>query len=423
MRGNNTDLMDPRDAAEMHQAFSMAGSGGPLVGPTDGFAPTGAGVTIHDGIITARKVEVARDDSKVLLKIAAHAAVAGTDWFYRFPVKNKKTGAQDWIMGPSIKCANNVARLYGNCQVDTRVQDTGRTWIIYARFVDYETGFSYTRPFQQDKTASRMGGAGPEADARRLDIALQIGVSKAIRNVVCNALETFTDYAFEEAQKNLVGRVGKDLGRYKEKVKERLVSLEVDLKRVELSLGRTYDNWLAPEVAQLIAELQAINDGMATADETWPPPPPAEPKPGDFKPAAGGEGGPAAESQAAPAATAAPGPEASTAQPAADASTAQTDGTAGTTTVAAAADAKPAVDGTEKPKKDWSIPDNIVGQDKKLAAILAHLPKAETAAEVDEIWTAHEEFLDKKLGANKRSETQHKFGDRKIELAGGGGGE
>src|SRR5262249_57252469 len=124
--------------------------------------------------------------------------------------------------------------------------------------------------------------------------------SKAIRNVVCNSLETFTDYAFEEAQRNLVGRVGKDLDRYRMKVKERLAEIGVDLKRVELALGRTFDKWLAPEVAQLIAELQAINDGMATADETWAP---LEPKRGDFKDgAAAGSGAPGGTAGTPPAA-------------------------------------------------------------------------------------------------------------------------
>jgi len=184
-----SDLMDPRDKIEsMGSGFAEA-AGGDLAVITS--APS-AGMTISDGIITAQKVEVERDDAKVLRKIATLAAVAGEDWFYTFPVK-KRGGGTEAIEGPSIKCANNVARAYGNCQVDTRVQDAGASWIIYARFVDYETGFSMMRPFQQDKGAGAIGGAN---DARRRDMAFQMGVSKAIRNVVCNALETFTTFAF-----------------------------------------------------------------------------------------------------------------------------------------------------------------------------------------------------------------------------------
>lgn len=273
---NNIDLMDPRDAQEAMQAFAQPQGGELAIRDRDTDYSSG-GMTISDGVITAQKVAVERDERKVLQKLSTLAAIAGDDWFYRFPVKKKGAG-QDFIEGPSIKCANNVARAYGNCQVDTRVVDAGSTWIIYARFVDYETGYSLTRPFQQDKDASKMGGDV----ARKRDIAFQIGVSKAIRNVVCNALETFTTYAFEEAQKNLVEKVGKKLPEYKERVKTRLADMGIALKRVELNLGRTFDAWLAPDVARVIAEIKAVSDGMATIEETWPPEAPPEPKRSDF---------------------------------------------------------------------------------------------------------------------------------------------
>ncbi|MGE0726395.1 MAG: hypothetical protein AB7O45_18625, partial [Alphaproteobacteria bacterium] len=239
-----------RDAAEA----IAAGFAQP---PTDGvLVPyTGPGVAISttDGVITAQKVAIERDLPKVMRNIKVMAAAAGEDWYYRFPVKNK--GGTDWIEGPSIKCANNVARMYGNCQVDTRVVDSGDAWVIYARFVDYETGFSMTRPFQQRKGQSTMN---TRDQGRSLDIALQIGVSKAIRNVVCNALETFTTFAFDEAKSNMVEKVGKRLPEYREKVTKRLAELRVDVARVEAVVGRASKDWLAPDVARIIAELQAV---------------------------------------------------------------------------------------------------------------------------------------------------------------------
>ncbi|WP_319798284.1 hypothetical protein [Nitrobacter sp.] len=396
MRG--ADMMDPREQQEMMRAFAKPESAGNLV-PQDGFNAMGAGVSIQDGIITARKVEVERDDAKVLQRIAARAAIAGDDWFYRFPVKNRKTGQQDWIEGPSIKCANSVARLYGNCQVDTRVQDAGTCWIIYARFVDYETGFSYTRPFQQDKNAAKLGGGD---DARKRDIALQIGVSKAIRNVVCNALEDFTTYAFEEAQKNLVGRVGAKLDTYKEKVKERLAALQVDIKRVELVYGRTVDAWLAPQVAGIIAELKAISDGMATIDETWPPLPPPAPKRSDFDPKAEA-GKPTAEANASE-------------KPAMAAS----EDTKGTAADAIDPEVKgeptPDIEGAPTTVKNWAVT-GVVGQDLKLKAIFELLDDlTETPEDVAALEATHSEFIGK-LGSNKRAELNRRFSDRKIILA------
>lgn len=238
----------------------------------------GGALSISDGVITAQKVEVKRDLSKVVQDIKVSAAVGGENWYYGWNV-TKKDGTKERVEGPSIKCALNVVRIFGNCQVDTRVMDNGAHWIIYARFVDYETGFSLTRPFQQRKNQQTIKG---DAD-RALDIAFQIGVSKAIRNVVCNALEMWTDLGFEEAKKSLVEKIGRNLEAYKQRVSKRLVELDVTVKRVEIILGRPFNDWTAPDVAKVIAQIKAINDGMATIDETWPPEAPAEPNRSDFK--------------------------------------------------------------------------------------------------------------------------------------------
>jgi hypothetical protein len=212
-------------------------------------------------------VAVRRDEAMVLQKLKALAAAAGAEWGYRFPVKNKKENRTDWIEGPSIKLANDLARLYGNCEVDCRATDLGDSWVFHARFVDLETGFALTRPFQQRKSASRIGG---DDDARRLDISFQIGASKAIRNVVVNALQTFADFAHEEARGAIVDKIGKDLSNWRERVKERIGAM-VALDRVEAIVGRKANEWLAPDVAKILAMGKAVSDGMATIDETFPP--------------------------------------------------------------------------------------------------------------------------------------------------------
>ena len=200
-----------------------------------------------------------RDEPRVLQRLAMLAARAGEDWYYRWPVKEKKTGNITWVEGPSIKLANDLARLYGNDEIDTRVIDLGDSWLIYARFTDYETGYSLTRPFQQRKAQRTMG---EDADRQR-DIAFQIGCSKAIRNVTVNALQTFADYAFEEAKGALVEKIGRDLPKWRAKTVEKLTA-KIDIQRVEAVLGRKQSEWLAPDVAQAIAMMKAVSDGMAT---------------------------------------------------------------------------------------------------------------------------------------------------------------
>lgn len=214
----------------------------------------------------AQPVAVKRNEAEILQKIRVLAAAAGDSWLYRFPVKNKAKGTTEFIEGASIKLANDLARLYGNNEIDCRSQDIGDHWVFYARFIDIETGYSLTRPFQQRKNASRMGGD----EDRRLDIAYQIGSSKAIRNVVVNALQTFADFAFEEAKNALVEKIGKNLNGWRERVAMR-IGERIDIKRVEAVIGRTVGEWLAPDIAKIVAMVKAIDDGMSSIDDSFPP--------------------------------------------------------------------------------------------------------------------------------------------------------
>jgi hypothetical protein len=217
-----------------------------------------------DRVFGAQAVAVYRDEAKVLQRIRALAAAAGGEWFYRFPVKSK--GATSWIEGPSIKLANDLARIYGNCDVDIRVYDVGDSLLFYARFTDFETGYSLTRPFQQRKNQATMGSG-----ERQADIAFQIGASKAIRNVVVNALQTFADFAFDEARSALVDKVKSDPEKYRTGTIAGIAREEIDIRRVEQTIGRASKDWLVPDIARIIAMMKAIKDGMATVDETFPP--------------------------------------------------------------------------------------------------------------------------------------------------------
>jgi hypothetical protein len=207
-----------------------------------------------------------RDESQILIKLKTLAAAAGDDWFYRIPFKDRKTGRTTYAEGPSIKLANDLGRIYGACDVDSWVSAEGIDfWEITARFIDLESGFSLTRPFRQRKNVSRIGGSD---DARRDETGFSIGVSKAERNVVVNALQTFADFAFEEARNALVDKIGRDVDGWRRKIIERLSGM-VALERVEAVIGRAAQDWL-PDIARVAAMGKAIKDGMATLDETFP---------------------------------------------------------------------------------------------------------------------------------------------------------
>jgi hypothetical protein len=259
----NPDIEDRRrDLAEFANAAGQVQQpvpgGNALVRPTTGLA---------DRVIGAQQVAIYRDEAKILQKLAAIAAAAGTDWFYRFPVKSKD-GRTDYVEGPSIKLANDVARIFGNNINEVREIDVGDAWVFYARFTDIETGFSMERAYRQRKSQTSM--KTKDAD-RQLDQTYQIGQSKAIRNCIVNSLQIYADYAFEHARNSLVDKIGKDLDAYRKRVTEGVARIPVALNRVERVIGRAAKDWLAPDIAQAIAMMKSIADGMATVDEVFPP--------------------------------------------------------------------------------------------------------------------------------------------------------
>lgn len=216
-------------------------------------------------------VDVPRKEALVFSRIKAVANAAGDDFFYRWPVKkfDKKTGREevDWVEGPSVKLTNAVARMYGNCGIKTRVIDEGKHWMIYVQFTDFETGYTMERPFQQRKAQN----VGKKMDAdRATDLVFQIGVSKATRNVVANALSDFVNYAFLEAKDGIAKRINDKPEVYRARLRDRLAELKVDVSRVEAHVGRTIEKWLVPDMAKIVAEIQTINDGMADIDDLWP---------------------------------------------------------------------------------------------------------------------------------------------------------
>jgi hypothetical protein len=126
-------------------------------------------------------------------------------------------------------------------------------------------------------------------------------------------LQSISDFAFEEARNALVDKIGRDLPKWRDTTVRKLEA-KIDLKRAEAVLGRTAGEWLAPDVAQVVAMMKAVNDGMATLDETFPPlgPPPGEAPAGKLDEFANTDSG-------APAETASPaGPETSTPDAAAE---------------------------------------------------------------------------------------------------------
>jgi hypothetical protein len=207
-----------------------------------------------------------RDEVAIRHKIAAAANAAGEAWFYRFPVNDK--GSQSWIQGPSVKLANYIARVYGNSSLGViHTLDVGHSWIFTVAFVDHETGYQYMRDFEQSKTGAKLGG---KDDNRRREISFQIGQSKAIRNVVVNVLGDLCDFGLDIAKANLVERIGKNLEGSRQKIVEKLYDLQIPQVRVERIVGKPAGQWLAQDIARVVSEVQAVEEGLADPAQIWP---------------------------------------------------------------------------------------------------------------------------------------------------------
>lgn len=221
-------------------------------------------------IVVAQRVPIKRDMTRILSDVSQAAAVAFDDWFYKWPTKNKD-GSTGTVKGPTIKCAMAVANMWGNCRIEAfPAHETQSHWVFLARFVDYERGVTITRTFQQRKAQGQ--GGRMEAD-RAMDIAFQIGQSKAMRNVVVGALGLIIDRAVEEAESSIYGWVEKKPDIADRKITEMAKTVGMaDLKRLDRAVGRVRDKWSTADKVDLLSRLRSVQEGMAALDDAFPLP-------------------------------------------------------------------------------------------------------------------------------------------------------
>ncbi len=221
-------------------------------------------------IITAQKVIKPRNLAEIQQRMRVLASFSGGSYIYSWPVKNRKTGRTTTVEGATIKLANDLAREWGNCLLDVRVLDQQSHWMYYARFTDYETGYSYTRPYRQRKSQD----TGMADRDRAEDLVFQIGASKAIRNCILNALSTLVDYTMEQARNNLLHWVDNNLDAAKAYVVKITERHAIDLERIEGIVGKKEKNWTNREYARVLTELRGIEEGLSDAEDLYPDEPP-----------------------------------------------------------------------------------------------------------------------------------------------------
>lgn len=256
----------------------------PMMAPTmerdaSGFAPQGSGqmpvpyggaavIIQSNRDTTAKKVAVERDPAKVFSLITRYANMFGDQFVYAWDAKDKRTGRKTRIEGPTIKLANTLARSYGNCHIGCDVSETATHLIFKAVFVDYESGLSTERLFQQRKNQNTGMG---DVD-RQADIIFQIGQSKAIRNVIVNALSDFATHGVEEAKKGMLKMFESEEKRTAalDFIDRALERYEVSPVRLEAIVGRRRKDWTIPNLAHAYSTMRAIVEGIASVSDAFP---------------------------------------------------------------------------------------------------------------------------------------------------------
>jgi hypothetical protein len=213
----------------------------------------------------AQALAVYRDENVVRRKLVQAAAQLGEAAYYQFPVKSKN-GQSGHVEGLSIKGAMLLCRLIGNVKITCPVMDLGNAWLFNATILDLESGFEVSRPFHQRKSAARMG----RDSERNEDIAMQIGVSKAERNVVQNMFPELAAAIVEAAKSQLLQQIGNDPDGYRTRLIERLQG-RLDIARVEAVIGRPAPSWTVSNMADVVSRMTAVTQGDAILDEQFPP--------------------------------------------------------------------------------------------------------------------------------------------------------
>ncbi len=235
----------------------------------------GAIQKVETGYTTAVRVQVPRVLVEVNRRIKEEALVGGENFYYGWGA------GKDQIEGPSIHLAMAAARCWGNCAVDLDdVQDLGDSWVFTAVFIDVETGFTLKRQFRQSKTSIVYGKHDEE---RKADIRFQIGQSKAVRNVVVNAIpKHIVSEAVATAKRGVRKKIedrikkldgeGKDgLAMAQDACLEQLKRVGVTEEAVLRKLGRpTIKAIYVDDLIILMGDIAAINDGSDRADGLYP---------------------------------------------------------------------------------------------------------------------------------------------------------
>ncbi len=214
--------------------------------------------------MTAVKVQKPRNLDTIVESVVREAEFAAESFFYAWGE------GKNHVEGPSVVCCRSVAREWGNCVIETEVQETASAYIFTAHFIDLERGVTFSRSFRQSKNWVVYGKMD---DNRKEDIRFQIGQSKAIRNVIREGTPGWLiGKAIETAKNAVMKGINKDgIAASVDKAIAALGTHGIGIERILAKLGRTAKNEITSgDIVNLRTAYAAIQQGEAYADDLFP---------------------------------------------------------------------------------------------------------------------------------------------------------
>jgi hypothetical protein len=177
--------------------------------------------------------------------------------YYSIPYNQGKQN-ETLVEGPSIKAAMTLARNWGNCFNQGRVQDEDKSNVLcQGVFIDLETGLLTLREIKVSKFYKPRGGQGVvPRNADMLYNSVQAGISKGVRNAVLASLPDFLVWSYFQRAKEIVVHPPASIGKPVASLQERIV-------RAKQFICKTYQ--VTPEEMEnyLIENADMIEDDAA----------------------------------------------------------------------------------------------------------------------------------------------------------------
>jgi hypothetical protein len=214
-----------------------------------------------------------RDMKAFETKLLAMSAEAGEDFFYFIRYKDGTI-----VEGAGVGLARAAAQLWGNCSVDTRIeQEAADAFLVRSDFVDFETNYTRSETKRVSKLMPRKGGGYVKAADKQLDLVYQQGASKVERDCILRSLpKHVVERAFEMAKAAALQEKA-PIPQQIARILRRFAELNVPVSKVEAYIGcplteegmRSAEKDPRDTCASLRGLITAIKGGDTTIEEAF----------------------------------------------------------------------------------------------------------------------------------------------------------